>query len=152
MKKPFARAAVLAALAALALLAVPSVASARPWGGSGFNDLGPAYLLLGVQNGQAKVKNVQLILACTDTQDGTESSRAFDARSGNWRPLRLNRFSFEFTARSNGRVGLVRLRGVLRSNGTGKARVRVIASAEGEGGATIERCDGEAVIRLRRGG
>jgi hypothetical protein len=93
MKKPFVRTAVLAVLAALALLAVPSVASARPWGGSGFNDLGPAYLLLGVQNGQAKVKNVQLILACTDTQDGTESSRAFDARFGNWRPLRLNRFS-----------------------------------------------------------
>jgi hypothetical protein len=149
MKKPFARVAV---LATLALLAVPSIASARPWGGSGFNDLGPAYLLLGVQNGQAKVKNVQLILACTDTQDGTESSRAFDARFGNWEPLRLNKFSFEFTARSNGRIGLVRLKGVLRSNGTGKARVRVIASAQGDQGATIERCQGEAVIQLRRGG
>jgi hypothetical protein len=149
MKKPFARVAV---LATLALLAVPSIASARPWGGSGFNDLGPAYLLLGVQNGQAKVKNVQLIMACTDTQDGTESSRAFDARFGNWEPLRLNKFSFEFTARSNGRIGLVRLKGVLRSNGTGKARVRIIASAQGDQGATIERCQGETVIQLRRGG
>src|SRR5215210_7025993 len=98
MNKALAR---IAVLAILSLLAVPSVASARPWGGSGFNDLGPAYLLLGVQNGQAKVKNVQLIMACTDTQDGIESSRAFDARFGNWEPLRLNRFSFEFTARSN---------------------------------------------------
>jgi hypothetical protein len=149
MKKPFARVAV---LATLSLLVIPSVASARPWGGSGFNDLGPAYLLLGVQNGQAKVKNVQLIMACTDTQDGTESSRAFDARFGNWESLRLNRFSFEFTARSNGRIGLVRLKGVLRSNGTGVARARVIASAQGDQGATIERCQGEAVIRLRRGG
>ena len=149
MKKPFAR---VALLIALALLAVPSIASARPWGGSGFNDLGSSYLLLGVQNGQAKVKNVQLILACTDTQDGTESSRAFDARFGNWESLRLNRFSFEFTARSNGRIGLVRLRGVLRSNGTGKARVRVIASAQSDQGATIERCQGETVIHLRRGG
>jgi hypothetical protein len=149
MKKPFARVAV---LATLALLAVPSIASARPWGGSGFNDLGPAYLLLGVQNGQAKVKNVQLIMACTDTQDGTESSRAFDARFGNWEPLRLNKFSFEFTARSNGRIGLVRLKGVLRSNGTGKARVRIIASAQGDQGATIERCQGETVIQLHRGG
>ena len=149
MKKPFA---LVAMLTALALLAVPSVASARPWGGSGFNDLGPSYLLLGVQNGEAKVKNVQLILACTDTQDGTESSRAFDARFGNWEPLHLNRFRFEFTARSNGRVGLVRIRGVLRSNGTGKARVRVIASAQGDQGATIERCQGETVIQLRRGG
>jgi hypothetical protein len=149
MNKALAR---IAVLATLSLLAVPSVASARPWGGSGFNDLGPAYLLLGVQNGQAKVKNVQLIMACTDTQDGTESSRAFDARFGNWEPLRLNRFSFEFTARSNGRIGLVRLKGVLRSNGTGVARARVIASAQGDQGATIERCQGEAVIRLRRGG
>jgi hypothetical protein len=149
MNKALAR---IAVLAILSLLAVPSVASARPWGGSGFNDLGPAYLLLGVQNGQAKVKNVQLIMACTDTQDGTESSRAFDARFGNWEPLRLNRFSFEFTARSNGRIGLVRLKGVLRSNGTGVARARVIASAQGDQGATIERCQGEAVIRLRRGG
>jgi hypothetical protein len=149
MNKAFSR---IAVLVTLSLLAIPSVASARPWGGSGFNDLGPAYLLLGVQNGQAKVKNVQLIIACTDTQDGTESSRAFDARFGNYRPLRLNRFSFEFTARSNGRIGLVRVKGVLRSNGTGVARARVIASAQGDQGATIERCQGEARIRLRRGG
>ncbi len=50
------------------------------WGGSGFNDLGPAYSLLNVQNGKAALTNVQLIMACTDAEDGTESSRAFDAR------------------------------------------------------------------------
>ena len=143
----------IAVMATLALLAIPGVASARPWGGEGFNDLGPAYLLLGVNNnGQAKVRNVQLIIACTDVGDVTESSRAFDARFGNWENLRLTRFRFEFTAFSNGRIGLVRLRGVLRSNGTGAARVRVIASAQGDQGATIERCGGSARIQLRRGG
>jgi hypothetical protein len=142
----------IAVMATLALLAIPGVASARPWGGEGFNDLGPAYLLLGVNNGQAKVRNVQLIIACTDVGDGTESSRAFDARFGNWENLRLNRFRFEFTAFSNGRIGLVRLRGVLRSDGTGAARVRVIASAQGDQGAIVERCGGSARIELRRGG
>lgn len=148
MRRAFA---IIAVLATLSLLAIPGIASARPWGGSGFNDLGPAYLLLGVQNGQARVKNVQLILACTDTQDGTESSRAFDARFGNWRNLRLNKFRFEFTATSNGRVGLVRVRGVLRSNGTGAARAKVIATAQSDQGAIIERCQGRVRISLRRG-
>ena len=142
----------IAVMATLALLAIPGVASARPWGGEGFNDLGPAYLLLGVNNGQAKVRNVQLIIACSDVGDGTESSRAFDARFGNWENLRLNRFRFEFTAFYNGRIGLVRLRGVLRSDGTGAARVRVIASAQGDQGAIVERCGGSARIELRRGG
>ena len=80
MKKTAAR---IAVLAALSLLAVPSLASARPWGGQGFNDLGPAAgtsVLAGEQNGQVKVRNVQLIMACTDAEDGTESSRAFYAR------------------------------------------------------------------------
>jgi hypothetical protein len=149
MRKAAAR---IAVMATLALLAIPGVAAARPWGGEGFNDLGPAYLLLGVNNGQVKVRNVQLIIACTDVGDGTESSRAFDARFGNWENLRLNKFSFQFTAFSNGRIGLVRLRGVLRSNGTGAARVHVIASAQGDQGATIERCGGSARIELRRGG
>jgi len=149
MKKAATR---IAVLATLALLAMPAIASARPWGGEGFNDLGPAYLLLGVNNGQAKVRNVQLILACTDVGDGTESSRAFDARFGNWENLRLNRFRFEFTAFSNGRIGLVRLRGVLRSDGTGAARVRVEGSAQGDHGEIVERCGGRARIELRRGG
>ena len=148
MKRAVAR---IAILATLSLLAIPVAASARPWGGQGFNDLGPAYLLLGVQNGQAKVKNVQLILACTDTQDGTESSRAFDARFGNWENLRLNKVRFEFRAISNGRVGLVRLKGLLRSDGSGAARAKVIATAQGDQGAIIERCQGEVRITLRRG-
>jgi hypothetical protein len=148
MRKAAAR---IAVLATLSLLAIPGVASARPWGGQGFNDLGPAYLSLGVKNGKVKIKNVQLIMACTDTQDGTESSRAFYGRYLNYEALRLNKFNIQFTAIAGGRLGLVRVKGVLRSNGTGAARASVIATAQGDQGAIIERCQAEARISLRRG-
>jgi hypothetical protein len=144
-----------ALLASLLLLAIPAAASAAPtpWGGSGFNDLGPASALLSVtQDGRASVTNVQLILACTDAEDGTESSRAFDARYRNRQPLRRNRFAFDFTALSGGRLGRVRLNGILRSNGRGATRVRVEATATGQGGEVVERCHGATRIPLRRGG
>ena len=143
----------IALVATLSLLAIPSAASAAPtlWGGSGFNDLGPAYALLSAQNGRASVTNVQLIMACTDTQDGTESSRAFDARFRNRVALRRNRFSFGFSAMSNGRLGWVYMTGTLGSNGRGSAVVEVEAVANGDEGAVIERCNGRARIALRRG-
>lgn len=141
----------IAVIATLSLLAIPSVASARPWGGQGFNDLGPAYTTLAVKNGKVKVKNVQLIMACTDAEDGTESSRAFYAHFNNFEALRLNKFDIEFTANAGGRIGLVRLKGVLRSNGTGAARAEVIATAVGDMGQVVERCQGAARIVLRRG-
>jgi len=142
-------------LACLLLLVVPTTASAAPtsWAGSSFNDLGPASALLSVtQDGRASVTNVQLILACTDAEDGTESSRAFDARYRTRQPLRRNRFAFDFSAHSGGRLGRVRLNGVLRSNGRGAARVRVEATATGERGEVVERCHGSTRIPLRRGG
>jgi hypothetical protein len=142
-------------LASLSLLALPSVAAAAPtpWGGSGFNDLGPASALLSVtQDGRASVTNVQLILACTDAEDGTESERAFDARYRTRQALRRNRFAFDFSAFSGGRLGRVRLNGILRSNGRGATRVRVEATATGEGGEIVERCQGSTRIPLRRGG
>ena len=140
-------------IAALSLLALPSAASARSvsWGGVGFNDLGNASALLSVSGGRASVTNVQLILACTDAADGTESERAFDAQFRNRVSLRRNRFAFDFTAISNGRVGRVRLNGTLGSRGTGTVRVRVEATATGDGGEVVERCSGEARIALRRG-
>lgn len=143
----------IALLAALSLLALPSAASARPiaWAGAGFNDLGPASALLSVQEGRASVTNVQLILACTDAEDGSESERAFDARYRNREPLNRNRFAFDFTALSGGRLGRVRLNGVLRSNGRGAARVRVEATASGQRGEVVERCQGATRIPLRRG-
>jgi hypothetical protein len=152
MTKALAR---IAVLASLALLAIPAAASAAPtpWGGNSFNDLGPASALLSVtRDGRASVTNVQLILACTDAEDGTESERAFDARYRNREPLRRNRFAFDFTAISGGRLGRVRLNGILRSNGRGAARVRVEATATGQRGEVVERCQGATRIPLRRGG
>jgi hypothetical protein len=150
MKRTLAR---ITVVAALSLLAIPSAASARTtlWGGAGFNDLGSAYALLNVSGGRASLTNVQLILACTDAADGTESARAFDARYRNRVSLRQNRYAFDFSATSNGRVGRVRVNGTLGSRGTGTARVRVEATGTGEGGAVVERCSGEARIALRRG-
>lgn len=81
-------------LACLVLLAIPSAASARGpvlWAGSTFNDLGPASTILAVRDGKASVRNVQLILACTDAEDGSESARAFDARYRTREPLNASR-------------------------------------------------------------
>ena len=124
-------------VAALSLLAVPSAASARAtaWGGSGFNDLGSADALLSVNGGRASLTNVQLILACTDAEDGTESSRAFDAQYRN-RVSLDGLFAFDFTATSGGRVGRVR--------GERDARV-----ARHRDGARARRGDGDG--RRRRG-
>ncbi len=144
-----------ALLASLTLLTVPAAASAAPtpWGGTSFNDLGPASTLLSVtQDGRVAVTNVQLILACTDAEDGTESDRAFDARYRTRQPLNRNRFAFDFSALSGGRLGRVRMNGILRSNGRGAARVRVEATATGQGGEVVERCQGATRIPLRRGG
>lgn len=148
-----ARAGRLSVLTCAAALALPGVAEARPiaWGGAAFNDLGPSSALLSVTNGMASVTNVQLIMACTDAEDGTESARAFYARYRTARPLVANRFSFTFSATAGGRVGQVRLTGTLGSNGRGTIRVQVNAVGAGEGGAVVERCSGESTIRLRRG-
>ena len=149
MKKTAAR---LAVLTALSLLAIPSAASARPWGGNGFNGLGPASVLLGVQNGQVKVKNVQFVMTCVDAADGTESPRAFFARFNNWENLNQNRFNIEFTANAGGRIGFIRVRGILRSNGTGVARAYVRATGFGEMNEVVERCEGRARVELHRRG
>jgi hypothetical protein len=143
----------LTVLVAASLLLVSAAASARPisWGGNGFNDLGPASVLLSVENGRAKVTNVQMVLACTDAEDGTESSGAFSARFRTAVSLRANHYAFDFSANSGGRLGRVRIDGVLRSNGTGTARVRIQAQGLGERGEVVDRCSGETHIRLRRG-
>jgi hypothetical protein len=145
----------IAVLAALSLLAVPSLASARPWGGVGSHPAGPsagASVLLGVQNGQVRVRNVQLLMSCTDQEDFTESTRAFYAHFNNWENLRLNKFDIQFSANAGGRLGLVTLKGILRSNGTGAARVHVIAVGNGDMGQVVERCEGRARVDLFRGG
>lgn len=142
-------------LASLALLVTPPAAAAAPtpWAGTSFNDLGPASTLLSVtRDGRVNVTNVQLILACTDAEDGTESSRAFHASYPSRVPLRSNHFDFLFNAHSGGRLGRVRMTGVLRSNGRGATRVRVEATGSGPRGEVVERCGGATRIPLRRGG
>ena len=140
-------------LAAIASLVLPAVALARAisWGGNGHNGLGPASVLLSVANGRAKVTNVQLIMECTDANDGTVSPSAFFAHYRTAEALRSNHYAFDFTASSQGRVGRVRMDGVLRSNGTGTARVRVHAVGFGEHNEVVDRCDGTVHLALRRG-
>ena len=152
MNKALARTALAAALALLAIPAAASAGRAVVWAGTDANDLGPASAMLSVRDGKAAVTNVQLILACTDAEDGTESDRAFDARYRTRVPLNRNRFAFDFSAISGGRLGRVRLNGILRSNGRGAARVRVEATANGDRGEVVERCHGSVRIPLRRGG
>ncbi|MBJ7521570.1 MAG: hypothetical protein JHC84_17860 [Solirubrobacteraceae bacterium] len=142
------------ALAVAGLLCVSTAAEARavPWGGTGANDLGPASLLLSANDGRVSVSSLQVVMACTDTSDGTESSRAFSVSSNIRVALRRNRFSFDFTATSGGRVGRVRLSGTLGSNGRGTARATVDATGTDEGtGGIIERCQSAVNFRLRRG-
>lgn len=143
-----------ATLAVAGLLCTSTAAEARavPWGGTGANDVGPATLLLSANNGRVSISSLQVVMACTDTSDGTESSRAFSVVSNIRVTLRRNRFSFDFTATSGGRLGRVRLTGVLGSNGTGSARATVDATGTDSGtGAVIERCQSAVNFRLRRG-
>jgi hypothetical protein len=150
-----ARRCLVAALVSTGLfsMSAPAHAAPTPWGGTGANSLGPATLLLSAQNGRVTVKSLQVIMSCTDTSDGTESSRAFSAVSNIRATLRRNRFSFDFTATSGGRLGRIRLTGVLGSNGRGTARAQVDATGVDSGtGAVIERCRAAVNYRLRRGG
>lgn len=153
METPLVRRTAGIALAVAASLAVPAGAEAAPvpWGGAGFNDLGPATALLSVSSGRASVTRVQMILACTDAEDGTDSSRAFDASSRTRVSLRRNRYAFDFTATSGGRTGRVRVDGVLGPGRRGTVRIRVSATARSDEGAIIERCRGETRFTLRRG-
>lgn len=141
-----------AGLVSLCLLALPAAAQALPWGGAGFNDLGSSYALFQTGNGFVRLTNAQMILSCRDVEDGTYSDRAFTTQFRNRTELRRNRFSFRFSAQSGGRLGDVRMEGILRSNGTGAVRLRIEAVANSDRGGVIERCQGATRIVLRRGG
>jgi hypothetical protein len=142
------------AVAVVAGLLVPGVAAARTvsWGGLGFNDLGQSSALLSVTKGRVKVTNVQLIMACTDAADGTESERAFSTDYATATSLHLNHYAIAFTATSGGRIGHVRLTGVLGSNGRGTIRIDITATARTDGGGIVERCGGASRFALHRGG
>ena len=136
------------------LAAFTGSATAGPvlWSGSGSNDVGPATILFSVQNGNAKLKTFQAIMACTDTSDGSESDRAFFVFNGPTDALSLNRFSYSFSRSAGGRVGQIRLNGRLGSNGRGTARLNLTAVARDfETDAVIERCQATVDFNLRRG-
>jgi hypothetical protein len=142
-----------AALVALVSLAVPSLAMASPpvpWGGTGANDLGPATILLSVAHGRVTVRNVQLVLSCTDAEDGTNSDQAWYASSDRPATLRLNRYATTLTADAGGFEGTARLSGTLGSNGRGTSRIDVNAVAHNRSGGIIARCSGRVNFRLRR--
>lgn len=152
-----ATALVLAAVGPAAAVTPTQDSSSRPsaatqlWGGTGSNDLGPATILLSARGGRVTLKNVQFIMSCTDTGDGTYSDRAFDYVSGS-ATLNLNRFTMNLTGDSNGRQGAARLTGVLGSNGRGTARIDATATGiDYETNQVIENCQARVTFALRRG-
>ncbi len=126
--------------------------AARMWGATGFNDLGSASALFSVRNGSVRTINMQFVMACTDTADGSESSRAFDFQS--LAPVRLhrNRYATRITASSGGRDGNIRLRGTFGSNGRGTMRVDMTAvGRDSADNRIVESCHAAASFRMRRG-
>ncbi len=127
-------------------------AAGRIWAGTGFNDLGPSTVTFKVVNGRAKITSLQVLMACTDTSDGSESTRAFSMGRGPTDTLNQNRFHFRFDKRSGGRLAEVKLNGRLNSNGRGHARIDLTAVGRTSGGgAIVERCSATSRIPLRRG-
>jgi len=140
-------------LVALSTLGLVSVASAAPtiWGGTGSNDLGRGTITFKVNNGRATITSLQALMACTDTSDGSESTRAYSIGQGPTDTLNRNRFNYNFSRYSGGREGHVRLHGILRSNGRGFARLDMTAVGRDHRNAVIERCQASVNYNLRRG-
>ena len=148
------RSSLLLVLVVLAGLGMASTASAAPtlWGGTGSNELGRGPLTFKVINGRATVTSLQALMACTDTSDGSESTRAFSIGSGPTDTLNRNRFNFNFSRNSGGRRGHIRLHGVLRSNGQGFARLDMTAiGRDPDTNSVIDRCQAAFTYRMRRG-
>ena len=138
--------------AGLATMSAPASAGPVLWAGFGSNDLGQGTVLFSVNNGRAKLKSLQVVMSCTDTSDGTDSDRAFDVVNGPTDTLNQNRFNFNFSRYSGGRLGHLRLTGRLRSNGAGGARLDMTATGRDDStGAVIERCQAALNYRMHRG-
>ncbi len=108
----------------------------------------PQTLMLSVANGRVRIRNMQVVMACTG--DISNPEIAFDVVNGPTVNLRLNRFRFNFIRSANGRTGRVQLTGTLRSNGRGNALAQV--STPANAGDGIERCAARVNFSsLRRG-
>ncbi len=109
----------------------------------------PQTLMLSVANGRVRIRNMQVVMACTG--DISNPEIAFDVVNGPTVNLRLNRFRFNFIRSANGRTGRVQLTGTLRSNGRGNALAQVSTATRNFGGG-IERCAARVNFSsLRRG-
>jgi len=106
-----------------------SSASARTttWSGTKFYTgetlmVFPQTLILPAVRGRVRIKSMQLIMACSG---GSNPEIAFDVVNGPTVNLASNRFRFNFTRSSNGRIGQISLRGRLGSNSRGTALVQI---------------------------
>ena len=150
---------VLVAAASVAIL--PGSASARPvlWAGTTGTPGGEAVsgipwqsLILSTSGGKVNVKSLQMVMNCTDTQDGLVSPIAFWATTSPRVALQANRYTLDFAASAGGRDGQVHMAGQLGSNGKGTARITMTAtSTDSTTGATIENCTGATNFRVKRG-
>jgi hypothetical protein len=119
-----------------------------PWGATGANDLGPATIRLSVSHGRVTVRNVPLVLSCTDAEDSTNFDQAWYASSSHPATLRLNRCSTTLHAYAGGCEGAARLSGRLGSDGRGTSLIDVNAVAHDN--HTLARCTGRVIFHLRR--
>lgn len=149
---------VLIAAACVAIL--PSAALAQPilWAGTTGTPGGEAVsgipfqsLMLSTAGGKVNVKNLQMEMHCTDTQDGLVSPVAFWTTTSPRVALRANRYTLDYAASAGGRDGRIHMTGQLGSNGKGTARITMTATSMDSMGATIENCTGATTFRVKRG-
>ncbi len=148
------------AAALVAATVLPAAAQAVTWGGpstGGTPNVNYAYpdvtILFRQAGSRVNLRNFQVLLACTDRNDGVERIAAFDAgaRTGYAGQLRNNRVRMHFASSSGGLRGVTNLTARMRPNGTGRARVGVEAGGrDSDTGAIMEDCSAEVSFRLQR--
>ena len=148
-------------IVAASALVVPGTALAQTtlWGGTTGTPGGEPVsgiqfqsIQLGVASGRVRVNSVQAVMSCTNTEDGLVSPVAFWAVNSPRVALRRNRFTLNFPAEAGGRDGVVRLTGLLGTNGRGTVRLNLTATAvDSDRNLVIERCVGAVTYQVRRG-
>ncbi|MEI7692764.1 MAG: hypothetical protein WCJ50_09620 [Actinomycetes bacterium] len=150
------------ALVAVGILALPTSASARSVDWVGTHGTPGVYDYFGIpfetlqlrtSGGRVWIKTLQVVLACTDTADGSVNPVAFTVYNSPVRDtLSRNRYVIDLSAVSTGRLAAVHVRGTLGSNGRGSARIRLLGnSTDPDTGQRLEECEREVTINLRRG-
>ena len=108
--------------------------------------------MLSTAGGKVNVKDLQMVMNCTDTQTGMVSPVAYWTAASPRVALQANRYTLDYSASAGGRDGQVHMTGQLGSNGKGTARITMTAtSTDSTTGATIENCTGATTFRVKRG-